>query len=324
MRVETIRAEAVSTAQRMARYRLTHTAPVTLRDLDRASVLLKPRQWAVACTINGTASAQDLAWELAWRCTRRLNVSASSCGWVCGPLDPVAPAVPGAKAGSPLPRSPVPAGPGPRTGPRAARRGLVRRAGPGPDDAARARPPEALPHREPEARTARPRPRPAGNGRFLAGRAGYRGKARSAGNGRRTARRAAGTGRRGRSEPNGPGSCHGPRRRSRPTVKRTSRRPPRSCCAGSSTGSGSSAQHAGSGGAGTPPHRQAPGRRRCAPGPPGGPVAVDLARADASDEYWATHSMMSRDWYCSMATFSPLVPMTPRQSPRAACRSAMR
>ena len=57
VRVEPIRAEAVSTAQRMARYRLTHTAPVTLRDLDRASVLLKPRQWAVACTINSTASA---------------------------------------------------------------------------------------------------------------------------------------------------------------------------------------------------------------------------------------------------------------------------
>ena len=56
-------AEAAVRAERMARYGLGRTTPVRLHDLGRPSAVLSRPQWALACTIDGAASAQDLAWR---------------------------------------------------------------------------------------------------------------------------------------------------------------------------------------------------------------------------------------------------------------------
>ena len=61
--VDLVQAEAADRAERMARQGLAYTAALQLRDLDLASAVLTPRQWAVACEIDGTRSAQDLAWR---------------------------------------------------------------------------------------------------------------------------------------------------------------------------------------------------------------------------------------------------------------------
>ena len=115
LRVDAIRSEAVRRAQRLARYRLARTAPVALRDLDRASVLLRPGLWAIACRINGALSAQDLAWQ----CGLALYETIEGVGellqaGLCA-LSPAAPAVPPVAdaVGAPAPESPVPVDPGP-------------------------------------------------------------------------------------------------------------------------------------------------------------------------------------------------------------------
>ena len=115
LRVDSIRAEAVRRAQRLARYRLARTAPVALRDLDRASVLLRPRPWAIACRINGALSAQDLAWQ----CGLALYETIEGVGellqaGLCT-LSPAAPAVPpeADAVRAPAPESPVPVDPRP-------------------------------------------------------------------------------------------------------------------------------------------------------------------------------------------------------------------
>ena len=61
--VDLVRAEAADRAGRMARQGLAYTAPLQLRALKLPSAMLTPRQWAVACEIDGTRSAQDLAWR---------------------------------------------------------------------------------------------------------------------------------------------------------------------------------------------------------------------------------------------------------------------
>jgi len=58
-----VQAEAVRRAGRMARYGLSRTTPVQLQDLTRPAAVLSRQQWAVACTIDGAWSAQDLAWQ---------------------------------------------------------------------------------------------------------------------------------------------------------------------------------------------------------------------------------------------------------------------
>lgn len=115
LRVDAIRSEAVRRAQRLARYRLARTAPVALRDLDRASVLLRPGLWAIACRINGALSAQDLAWQ----CGLALYETIEGVGellqaGLCA-LSPAAPAVPPVADAvrAPAPESPVPVDPGP-------------------------------------------------------------------------------------------------------------------------------------------------------------------------------------------------------------------
>ncbi len=170
LRVDSIRAEAVRRAQWLARYRLARTAPVALRDLDRASVLLRPGPWAIACRINGVLSAQDLAWQ----CGLALYETIEGVGellqaGLCA-LSPAAPAVvpplPDAVR-APAPESPVPVDPGP-----ALAIGRPQASGPGADVAApkptlpapglpeprlpERRLPETRPQCEPEARTVAP------------------------------------------------------------------------------------------------------------------------------------------------------------------------
>jgi len=74
--VEPVLAEAGLRAKRLARYRLDRTAPVRLRDLSRPSGVLSRVQWTLACAIDGTASAQDLA----WRCGLALYETIESLG----------------------------------------------------------------------------------------------------------------------------------------------------------------------------------------------------------------------------------------------------
>ncbi len=61
--VGSVLAEARIRADRMARHGLTRITPVRLRDLGRPSAVLSRSQWALASAIDGTASAQDLAWR---------------------------------------------------------------------------------------------------------------------------------------------------------------------------------------------------------------------------------------------------------------------
>jgi hypothetical protein len=58
-----VQAEAARRAGRMARHGLSRTTPVQLHDLARPAAVLSRQQWAVACTIDGAWSAQDLAWQ---------------------------------------------------------------------------------------------------------------------------------------------------------------------------------------------------------------------------------------------------------------------
>lgn len=63
LQVDSVMAEAGRRADRLARHPLARTVPVQLRDLGRPSALLSREQWAIACTIGGGRSAQDLAWR---------------------------------------------------------------------------------------------------------------------------------------------------------------------------------------------------------------------------------------------------------------------
>jgi DNA-binding NarL/FixJ family response regulator len=63
LHVDSVRMEAASRAERVARQHLARTTPVQLRDLSRPSAVLSRQQWAVACMIGGGLSAQDLAWQ---------------------------------------------------------------------------------------------------------------------------------------------------------------------------------------------------------------------------------------------------------------------
>ena len=61
--VASVLTEATGRAERMARYGLSRTTPVRLHDLGRPAAVLSRSQWALACAIDGAASAQDLAWR---------------------------------------------------------------------------------------------------------------------------------------------------------------------------------------------------------------------------------------------------------------------
>jgi hypothetical protein len=74
--VPSVLAEASVRAERMARYGLSRTTPVRLYDFGRSSAVLTRPQWALACAIDGAASAQDLA----WRCGLALYEAIESLG----------------------------------------------------------------------------------------------------------------------------------------------------------------------------------------------------------------------------------------------------
>ncbi len=59
--VDSVRREATRRAERMADYALAPTTPVAIRDLRLPAAVLAPEQWAVACQLDGPASARDLA-----------------------------------------------------------------------------------------------------------------------------------------------------------------------------------------------------------------------------------------------------------------------
>jgi hypothetical protein len=64
--VSSVRADALRIAGRLERHELAHTSRLELRELDAASArsaVLSREQWALACRIDGTSSAQDLAWQ---------------------------------------------------------------------------------------------------------------------------------------------------------------------------------------------------------------------------------------------------------------------
>ena len=85
--VDMVRAEAAGRAELMARQGLACTAALQLRAVKLASRVLTPRQWAVACEIDGTRSAQDLA----WRCGLALYETVECVGelvraGICAPI----------------------------------------------------------------------------------------------------------------------------------------------------------------------------------------------------------------------------------------------
>jgi hypothetical protein len=63
LRVDTVRAEAARTAQRLARYRLSPGTPVRPCHLTRPSAVVSRRQWAIVCKIGEAQSAGELAWR---------------------------------------------------------------------------------------------------------------------------------------------------------------------------------------------------------------------------------------------------------------------
>jgi len=63
LRVDTVRAEAARTAQRLARYQLSPGTPVRPCDLTGPSAVVSRRQWAIVGKIGEALSAGDLAWR---------------------------------------------------------------------------------------------------------------------------------------------------------------------------------------------------------------------------------------------------------------------
>ena len=93
--VFSVLAEAARRAERLARYGLGRGTPVRLHDLGRSSAVVSRAQWALACAIDGAASAQDLA----WRCGLALYEAIENLGeliaaGLCRPDSAEAPAPP--------------------------------------------------------------------------------------------------------------------------------------------------------------------------------------------------------------------------------------
>jgi hypothetical protein len=90
-----VQAEATRRAGRMARSGLSRTTPVQLHDLARPAAVLSRQQWAVACTIDGAWSAQDLAWQCGLALYEAIeDVGALVEAGLCVPCPAEAPAPP--------------------------------------------------------------------------------------------------------------------------------------------------------------------------------------------------------------------------------------
>ncbi len=61
--LDSVREEAACRAARIARYQVTRTATVALRDLDQGPVVLTREEWAIASRIGRTSTVRDLAWR---------------------------------------------------------------------------------------------------------------------------------------------------------------------------------------------------------------------------------------------------------------------
>ncbi len=61
--LDSVREEAVCRAARIARYQVTRTTTVALRDLDQGPVVLTREEWAIASRIGRTSTVRDLAWR---------------------------------------------------------------------------------------------------------------------------------------------------------------------------------------------------------------------------------------------------------------------
>jgi hypothetical protein len=61
--LDSVREETVCRAARMARYQVSRTSTVSLRDLDHDAMVLTREQWAVASRVGRTSTVRDLAWR---------------------------------------------------------------------------------------------------------------------------------------------------------------------------------------------------------------------------------------------------------------------
>lgn len=61
--LDLVREEAVRRAARLARYGVSRTSTVSLRDLDQAAMVLTRDQWAIASRVGRSSTVRDLAWR---------------------------------------------------------------------------------------------------------------------------------------------------------------------------------------------------------------------------------------------------------------------
>ena len=61
--LDSVREETVRRAARLARYQISRTSTVSLRDLDHGAMVLTREQWAVASRVGRTSTVRDLAWR---------------------------------------------------------------------------------------------------------------------------------------------------------------------------------------------------------------------------------------------------------------------
>jgi Domain of unknown function (DUF4388) len=106
--LDSVREEAVCRAARLARYQVSRSSAVSLRDMDQGSMVLTREQWAIASRIGRTSTVRDLAWRSGLalcdtiECVGRL-IRAGLCTLVASPgsnvpagAPPSAPDAPGA------------------------------------------------------------------------------------------------------------------------------------------------------------------------------------------------------------------------------------
>lgn len=61
--LDSVREEAVCRAAELARYQVSRSSTVSLRDMDQGSMVLTREQWAIASRIGRTSTVRDLAWR---------------------------------------------------------------------------------------------------------------------------------------------------------------------------------------------------------------------------------------------------------------------
>jgi hypothetical protein len=111
--LDSVREEAVCRAARLARYQVSRSSTVSLRDMDQGSMLLTREQWAIASRVGRTSTVRDLAWRSGLalcdtiECVGRL-IRAGVCTLVAAPAAPASPAEPDEPVLLPAPDGPEP------------------------------------------------------------------------------------------------------------------------------------------------------------------------------------------------------------------------